>query len=206
MTRVTQLIHDAGKYLLISVYPLPTHPTHNFTHNNGGNLETLPGWPKKLQHNRPARTIQRSISLAAADAARVVLDLFNRGIGYEKKSYIPPTTTTWCRRCSEFAAIKISEIFSPETTDWISGHQGECFVNDCPQELHPNIWTFVSIWNISTHILVDVLVCWVCKFTPDCFHASLVRLTRPWMWLWKDERALSLHSRLGSRLQICIDK
>ena len=40
MTRVTQLIHDAGKYLLISVYPLPTHPTHNFTHNNGGNLET----------------------------------------------------------------------------------------------------------------------------------------------------------------------
>ena len=52
MTRVTQLIHDAGKYLLISVYPLPTHPTHNFTHKNGGNLETLPGWPKKLQHNR----------------------------------------------------------------------------------------------------------------------------------------------------------
>ena len=52
MTRVTQLIHDAGKYLLISVYPLPTHPTHNFTHNNGGNLETLPGWPKKLQHKR----------------------------------------------------------------------------------------------------------------------------------------------------------
>ena len=42
MTRVTQLIHDAGKYLLISVYPLPTHPTHNFTHKNGGNLETLP--------------------------------------------------------------------------------------------------------------------------------------------------------------------
>ena len=56
MTRVTQLIHDAGKYLLISVYPLPTHPTHNDTHNNGGNLETLPGWPKKLQHNRPARS------------------------------------------------------------------------------------------------------------------------------------------------------
>ena len=45
--RVTQLIHDAGKYLLISVYPLPTHPTHNFTHTNGGNLETFPGWPKK---------------------------------------------------------------------------------------------------------------------------------------------------------------
>ena len=56
VTRVTQLIHDAGKYLLISVYPLPTHPTHNFTHKNGGNLETLPGWPKKLQHNRPARS------------------------------------------------------------------------------------------------------------------------------------------------------
>ena len=56
MTRVTQLIHDAGKYLLISLYPLPTHPTHNFTHNNGGNLETLPGRPKKLQHNRPARS------------------------------------------------------------------------------------------------------------------------------------------------------
>ena len=52
MTRVTQLIHDAGKYLLISVYPLPTHPTHNFTHKNGGNLETLPGWPKKLDKQR----------------------------------------------------------------------------------------------------------------------------------------------------------
>ena len=55
VTKVTQLIHDAGKYLLISVYPLPTHPTHNFTHKNGGNLETLPGLPKKLDHNRPAR-------------------------------------------------------------------------------------------------------------------------------------------------------
>ena len=60
MTRVTQLIHDAGKYLLISVYPLPTHPTHNFTHNNGGNLETLPGWPKKFNHNRPARCAGQS--------------------------------------------------------------------------------------------------------------------------------------------------
>ena len=48
MTRVTQLIHDAGKYLIISVYPLPTHPTHNFTHNNGGNLDTLPGWPRPI--------------------------------------------------------------------------------------------------------------------------------------------------------------
>ena len=63
MTRVTQLIHDAGKYLLISVYPLPTHPTHNFTHNNGGNLETLPGWPKKLQHNRPARSAGQKVLL-----------------------------------------------------------------------------------------------------------------------------------------------
>ena len=48
MTRVTPLIHDAGKYLLISVYPLPTHPTHNFTHKNGGNLDTLPGWPRPI--------------------------------------------------------------------------------------------------------------------------------------------------------------
>ena len=55
MTRVTWLIHNAGKYLLISIYPLPTHPTHNFTHKNGGNLDTLPGWPKKLHLNRPAR-------------------------------------------------------------------------------------------------------------------------------------------------------
>ena len=62
MTRVTQLIHDAGKYLLISVYPLPTHPTHNFTPQNGGNLETLPGWPKKLQHNRPARSAGQLLS------------------------------------------------------------------------------------------------------------------------------------------------
>ena len=55
MTRVTRLIHNAGKYLRISIYPLPTHPTHNFTHKNGGNLDTLPGWPKKLHLNRPAR-------------------------------------------------------------------------------------------------------------------------------------------------------
>ena len=48
MTRVTQLIHDVGKYLLISVYPLPTHPTHNFTHNNGGNLDTLLGLPRPI--------------------------------------------------------------------------------------------------------------------------------------------------------------
>ena len=51
VTRVTRLIHNAGKYLLISIYPLPTHPTHpthNFTHKNGGNLDTLPGWPKKI--------------------------------------------------------------------------------------------------------------------------------------------------------------
>ena len=47
MTRVTRLIHNAGKYLLIFIYPLPTHPTHNFTHKNGGNLDKLPGWPKK---------------------------------------------------------------------------------------------------------------------------------------------------------------
>ena len=45
VTRVTRLIHDAGKYLLISIYHLPTHPTNNFTHKNGGNLDTLPGWP-----------------------------------------------------------------------------------------------------------------------------------------------------------------
>ena len=55
MTRVTRLIHNVGKYLLISIYPLPTHPTHNFTHKNGGNLDTLPGWPKKLHLNRPAQ-------------------------------------------------------------------------------------------------------------------------------------------------------
>ena len=52
MTRVTRLIHNAEKYLLISIYPLPTH---NFTHKNGVNLDTLPGWPKQLDHNRPAR-------------------------------------------------------------------------------------------------------------------------------------------------------
>ena len=52
MTRVTRLIHDVGKCLLISVYPLPTHPTHNFTHKNGGNLDTL---SKKLHLDRPAQ-------------------------------------------------------------------------------------------------------------------------------------------------------
>ena len=60
MTRVTRLIHNAGKYLLISIYPLPTHPTHNFTHKNGGNLDTLPDWPKKFNHNRPARCAGQS--------------------------------------------------------------------------------------------------------------------------------------------------
>ena len=70
VTRVTQLIHDAGKYLLISVYPLPTHPTHNFTHKNGENLETLPGWPKKLQHNRPAQSAGQSLVLVQTQVAR----------------------------------------------------------------------------------------------------------------------------------------
>ena len=55
MTRVTRLIHNAGKYQPIFIYPLPTHPTHNFTHKNCGNLDTLPDWPKKFNHNRPAR-------------------------------------------------------------------------------------------------------------------------------------------------------
>ena len=58
VTRVTRLIHDAGKYLLISVYPLPTHPTHNFTHKNGRNLDTL---SKKLHLNRPARCAGQSM-------------------------------------------------------------------------------------------------------------------------------------------------
>ena len=70
VTRVTQLIHDAGKYLLISVYPLPTHPTHNFTHKNGENLETLPGWPKKLQHNRPAQSAGQRQALQPANDTR----------------------------------------------------------------------------------------------------------------------------------------
>ena len=48
MTRVTRLIHDAGKYLLMSLYPLPTHPTHNFTQKNCGNLDTLPGWHRPI--------------------------------------------------------------------------------------------------------------------------------------------------------------
>ena len=48
VTRVTQLIHDAGKYQLISVYPLPVYPTHNITHKNGGNLDKLPGWPRPI--------------------------------------------------------------------------------------------------------------------------------------------------------------
>ena len=28
--------------------PRSTHPTHNFTHQNSGNLDTLPGWPQKI--------------------------------------------------------------------------------------------------------------------------------------------------------------
>ena len=64
VTRVTRLIHNAGKYLLISIYPLPTHPTHNFAHKNGGNLDTLPGWPKKMHLNRPARCAGQWLSQA----------------------------------------------------------------------------------------------------------------------------------------------
>ena len=38
------LIHDAGKYLLISIYPTPPYPTPKFTNKNGGSLDTLPAW------------------------------------------------------------------------------------------------------------------------------------------------------------------
>ena len=42
-------------------YISPHHPpTHNFTHKNGGNWYTLPGWPKKLHLNRPARCAGQS--------------------------------------------------------------------------------------------------------------------------------------------------
>ena len=75
VTRVTRLIHNVGKYLLISIHPLPTHPTHNFTHKNGGNLDTLPGWPKKLHLNRPARCAgQQDATLAASGVKLPVID------------------------------------------------------------------------------------------------------------------------------------
>ena len=76
MTRVTRLIHNAGKYLLISIYPLPTHPTHNFTHKNGGNLDTLPGWPKKLHLNRPARCAGQSLIYGNNTCMEVIMVIF----------------------------------------------------------------------------------------------------------------------------------
>ena len=75
MTRVARLIHNAGKYLLISIYPLPTHPTHNFTHKNGGNLDTLPGWPKKLDHNRPARCAGQQDATLAASGVKIPVNV-----------------------------------------------------------------------------------------------------------------------------------
>ena len=79
MTRVTRLIHNAGKYLLIYIYPLPTHPTHNFTHKNGGNLDTLPGWPKQLHLNTPARCAGQQYTMT-----RVQIKIW-----YQKRHSIP---------------------------------------------------------------------------------------------------------------------
>ena len=94
MTRVTQLIHDAGKYLLISVYPLPTHPTHNFTHKNGGNLETLPGWPKKLQHNRPARSAGQLFVSEHSDDGLIVS--VHMSASYHIRYFFHPTHGCQC--------------------------------------------------------------------------------------------------------------
>ena len=47
VTRIIRLIHDAGKYMPISIY-LP----HKFTHKNGGNLGTRPGWCQVGQIDR----------------------------------------------------------------------------------------------------------------------------------------------------------
>ena len=79
MTRVTRLIHNAGKYLLIHIYPLPTHPTHNFTHKNGGNLDTFPGWPKQLHLNRPAQCAGQQYTMAMVQIK----------IWYQKRHSIP---------------------------------------------------------------------------------------------------------------------
>ena len=88
LTIVTRLIHNAGKYLLISRYPLPTHPIHNFTYKNGGNLDTLPGWPKNCI----------SIDLRGAQVNDMVLRVVTR--------YISPawwwtvvSPTQMCWRC-----------------------------------------------------------------------------------------------------------
>ena len=113
MTRVTQLIHDAGKYLLISVYPLPTHPTHNCTHKNGGNLETLPGWPKKLQHNKQYTmyvSFNNLVSLSFVPMNWVVIDLGNglpyvscQGFTWTNTYSLSMTLTHWGRE--KMAAI-----------------------------------------------------------------------------------------------------
>ena len=48
---------QCGKISANFYISLPTHPTHNFTHKNGENLDTLPGWPKKLHLNRPGAQV-----------------------------------------------------------------------------------------------------------------------------------------------------
>ena len=46
---------QCGK-IFANFYISPQHPPHpQFYPQNGGNLDTLPGWPKKLHLNRPAR-------------------------------------------------------------------------------------------------------------------------------------------------------
>ena len=98
MTRVTRLIHNAGKYLLISIYPLPTHPTHNFTHKHGGNLDTLPGWPKKLDHNRPARCAGQqynTVCVSNITNSRVIIDFVVWFCWWPQRSRVHPWTGTF---------------------------------------------------------------------------------------------------------------
>ena len=132
MTRVTRLIHNVGKYLLISIYPLPTHPTHNFTHKNCGNLDTLPGWPKKLDHNRPA--------WCAGQQQAPIRELFDI------------ETNIWFGVCNTIFLYKDTQ--APEKVDWFTSFK--------PQNIKEHQLLCVSVWviyqdNLSLTYFVRVL-------------------------------------------------
>ena len=164
MTRVTQLIHDAGKYLLISVYPLPTHPTHNFTHTNGGNLETLPGWPKKLQHNRPALPSHYQNWLQIIDIHPRAISQNMSKIWWQLLASPVLLGSQWVNPClpspmHDWAAeaAKHDPASSLKTVNHQSALRNIMFRSrewsTCLLNWEKNIWLF--IWHISEHCQID---------------------------------------------------
>ena len=113
MTRVTRLIHNAGKYQPIIIYPLPTHPTHNFTHKNCGNLDTLPDWPKKFNHNRPARCAGQLLYIKKSRRKEEKKWWYGTGVNMSKKLQHNRTAQSagqweheWFLMCFQFTQSK----------------------------------------------------------------------------------------------------